>query len=95
MSCEALKQLERHNEIVVPKAAASALAAQTRIVSARELCVTLGKIIKISQRLLKFMARARISEFESYHPSHAVGLSGDVWCQHIETGEASSSAGGS
>ena len=74
MSCEALKQLERHNVIVAPKAAASALAAQPRIVSARELCVTLGKIIKISQRLLKLMARARISEFESYMPSQAVGL---------------------
>jgi hypothetical protein len=36
--------------------------------------VTLGKIIEISQRLLKLMARARISEFESYMPSQAVGL---------------------
>ena len=61
-----LKQLERHNVIVALKGGqASALAAQTRIVSAGELCVTLGKIIKISQRLFKLMARTRISEFES------------------------------
>jgi hypothetical protein len=48
---------------VPPEAAYSDLAAQTRMVSAAEVCVSLGKIAKISQILLKHMPRACISKF--------------------------------
>ena len=46
-------------------------AAQTRMVSAGEFWPSQQEL----SRDLKYMARARIPEFESYMPSHAVGLS--------------------
>src|SRR5260370_2931979 len=46
-------------------------AAQTRMVSGRQLQ---PQQQELSQNL-KYMARGRISEFESSHPSHAVGSS--------------------
>ena len=46
-------------------------AAQTRMVSAGDFWPSQQEL----SRDLKYMARARIPEFESYMPSHAVGLS--------------------
>jgi hypothetical protein len=42
------------------------------MISAGELCVSLGKITTIYQAVVERMARADISEFESHQPSHAV-----------------------
>jgi hypothetical protein len=38
-----------------------------------------AEVIATSQVHSSYLARARISEFESYHPSHAVGLSEQKW----------------
>jgi hypothetical protein len=47
-------------------------AAQARKVSAGELCVCRVEILKIPQGLFEHMARADISEFETYMPSRPV-----------------------
>jgi hypothetical protein len=64
--------VERLPDLGPARAAYSDLAAQ-RMVSAGEFYVSLAKIMKIFQRLLKQRARARIFEFESRMPSQTVG----------------------
>jgi hypothetical protein len=57
-----------------PELRIAGTAAQTRMVSGGELLVAPTGVITISQIHGSRTDRARISEFESYHPSHAVGL---------------------
>jgi hypothetical protein len=52
-----------------PSCVSANAAAQTRIVSDGRLWPGRREL----SRYFKYMARARIPEFESYHPSHAVG----------------------
>jgi hypothetical protein len=50
-------------------------AAQTGIVSGGELWPTQRELSRHLKYIARTLAHARISEFESHHPSHAVGLS--------------------